>query len=435
MDALAAYGSSSSDSDNELEESEKEGNTSVLTSVTFPKASHMYSFPEKQMSQNALQKMDLTMYKRKPLVHDAPRLPTVGYVSKRKRGTRVAESEGTSSDSGTSNEGLAFYLRGADVMEASKRKKLSNGVPKSCEQLPNEHCKPVVSLNWHAANSKVLLSCSLDGTARLWDILQKKCIVTMSPHSGAAVSCGHWVTCNTIVTGGFNRLVCLSDVEKSQVVSSFSHRDFVSVVQLHPEDNNLLFTGDFGSNIQSWDLRTGKAIKQYVGAGGKILDMTFLHSGHEFVAASDIVRKNASSQALRVWDVDSTVVVSNQVYTEPYTCPCLQTHPYKHEFYAQSNANYIVVFSGRKPYKCNKYKRYERHRVEGNKVQFDVSPDGTLLCSASANGQVVVYDCETSSVMKTLCISNSSCIAVAWNQHSHSTIAVSDWNSHISLLE
>lgn len=426
MDALAAYGSSSSDSD---DEKEREVNTFVHTSLTSSKPSHMYSFPEKQMSQDAFQKMGLTI--RKPLVHDAPRLPTIGYVSKRKR---VTESEGASSNSGTSNGGLASYLRGADV-EASKRKKLSNDVPKSCEQLPNEHCKPVVGLSWHAANSKVLLSCSLDGTARLWDILQKKCIVTISPHSGAAVSCGHWVTCNTIVTGGFNRLVCLSDVEKCQVVSSFSHRDFVSVVYLHPEDKNLLFTGDFSGNIQSWDLRTGKAIKQYIGAGGKILDMTFLHSGHEFVAASDIVHKNASSQALRVWDVDSTVVVSNQVYTEPYTCPCLLTHPHKHEFYAQSNANYIVVFSGRKPYKCNKYKRYEQHRVEGNKVQFDVSPDGALLCSASANGQVVVYDCETSSVLKTLCVSNSSCIAVAWNQHSHSTIAVSDWNSHISILK
>ena len=369
-------------------------------------------------------------------VHDrstTPKATTKGYVSKRKRGASIGVSP---LDSGTLTSSMVSdFLPCVDGIENSKRQKVSNKLPKLYEKLPTHHTKPVVSLNWHSGNSNLLLSCSLDGTSRYWDVIHKKCITSTSLHGREAVSCGQWVTCNTVVTGGFDRRAHISDVEKGQIVSSFSHKDLVSVVKVHPVDKNLVFSGDYGANIYSWDLRTGKTTKQYVGAGGKILDMTFLQSGLELVVSSDIVRKNACNQALRVWDVDSTVVLSNQVYSEPYTCPCLQTHPYKHEFYAQSNANYIVLFSSKKPYKCNKYKRYEQHQVEGNKAQFDVSPDGTLLCSASANGQVVIYDCDSSTALQTLHVSDSSCIAVTWNKHTPSTVAVSDWNSDIYILK
>lgn len=412
MDLLAAeYGSSSSDSDQEMEK-HKMGiamkKEQLLTKAEPP--TPLFAVQESFMTQ------------------------TKGYVSRRKRAScneSVSTEENTTS---MINRDLSQYLT-RDAPMSSKRRSISNCLPKMCERLPREHSKPVMSLDWHCSNSTVLLSCSLDGTVKLWDISGWKCIATASAHSGAAVSCGQWVTYNTVVTGGYDSLVHLSDMETGKVVSSFHHKDFLSVVHVHPTDKHIVFSGDFGANIHSWDMRTGKTVKKYNGAGGKILDMTFLQSGQELVASSDIVRKNASSQALRVWEVGSAVVVSGQVYAEPYTCPSLQAHPYRHEFYAQSNANYIVIFSGRRPYKCNKRKRYETHRVDGNKVQFDVSPDGSLLCSASSEGQVVLYDCDTSTALKRVCVSDSSCCAVSWNPHTPSTIAVSDWSSNITVLK
>ena len=360
---------------------------------------------------------------------------TRGYVSKRKLRGMCEDLTGPDTRAQSSAFHLSHYLLREDNDSVTKRKRFSSTIPKVCEALSSEHSKPVVSLSWHNSNETVLLSCSLDGTSKLWDTARKKCIASFSPHSEAGISCGEWVSHNTVVTSGFNSFAVLSDVEKGLMVTSFRHKDFVSVVRVHPHDKNLVFSGDFGANIYSWDLRTGKTVKQYKGAGGRILDMNFLQSGQELIASSDIVRKNASCHALKIWEIDSAVAVSNQVYSEPYTCPCLKTHPYRNEFYAQSNANYIVVFSSRKPYKCNKRKRYETHRVDGNKVQFDVSPDGTLLCSGSADGRIVIYDCETSAVVKTLSTSNTACTAVAWNRHTPSTIAVSDWKFNISLLK
>lgn len=425
MEALAEYGSSDSEDDE------------CCNSKTTTAFRSRFTCADSDLPANKQVMISREQQER----HTSRKPESRGYVSKRKRRSVCIETPSTSSDTqsdikSTSDDiALSRYLQWEDGSSVTKRRRVFSVIPRRSERLLNKHSKPVVSLSWHNSNSTVLLSSSLDGTSKLWDTVRNKCIASLSLHSGAAISSGEWVSHNTVVTGGFDSHALLSDIEKGQVVTTFSHKDFVSVVRVHTIDKNLVFCGDFGANIFSWDVRTGKTVKQYKGGGGKILDMTFLQSGQELVASSDIVRKNASSHALRIWEVDSAVAVSNQVYPEPYTCPCLKAHPYKHEFYAQSNANYIVVFSTRRPYKYNKRKRYETHRVDGNKVQFDVSPDGKLLCSGSATGQVVVYDCDTSAVLKTLYVSNSACTAVAWNQHTVSTVAVSDWNSNISILK
>ena len=48
---------------------------------------------------------------------------------------------------------------------------------------------------------------------------------------------------------------------------------------------------------------------------------------------------------------------------EAFTCTCLKVHPHEAHFVAQSNGDYIALFSTRKPYKLNKFKRYEGHKV------------------------------------------------------------------------
>ena len=420
MHALAEYGSSSDSEDHGRMGDQLQGKCCALAGADDGASMDTPSFTSQTPGSR-----EVTLC--------APRV-SGAYVSRRKRTKTDGESANPSADTGIPSATITHLLN-RDRDCNSKRRRLAGALPKSCETLPREHHKPVVSLDWHCTNSTLLLSCSLDGTKRLWDVTQKKCVQMSSQHSGAAISCGRWLTHNTTVTGGYDSCAILTDVEKNEVITSFGHRDYVSALQVHPVDRNLVFSGDYGANVFSWDLRTGKTVRQYTGAGGRILDMALLQSGNELLASSDIVRRNASSQALRVWEVESAVATSNQIYPEPYTCPCIRAHPCRNEFYAQSNANYIVIFSSRKPYKCNKRKRFESHRVDGNKVQFDISPDGRLLCSASADGQVVLYDCDTSRSLKTLHVSDSCCVAVAWNQHSSSVVAVSDWSTNICVIK
>lgn len=51
------------------------------------------------------------------------------------------------------------------------------------------------------------------------------------------------------------------------------------------------------------------------------------------------------------------------VIQEAFTCTSLKVHPHEAHFVAQSNGNYIALFSTRRPYKLNKFKRYEGHKV------------------------------------------------------------------------
>ena len=59
----------------------------------------------------------------------------------------------------------------------------------------------------------------------------------------------------------------------------------------------------------------------------------------------------------------------------------------------------------------------------------DISPDGRLLCSASADGS-----CDTVRPLKTLHVSDNCCVAVAWNRHESSMVAVSDWSGDITIV-
>ena len=53
---------------------------------------------------------------------------------------------------------------------------------------------------------------------------------------------------------------------------------------------------------------------------------------------------------------------------ERYTCTKLKMHPIEKEFLAQTQGNYIAAFSTIRPYKLNKYKRYEGHKVNGSRI-------------------------------------------------------------------
>lgn len=59
------------------------------------------------------------------------------------------------------------------------------------------------------------------------------------------------------------------------------------------------------------------------------------------------------------------------IYQERYTCPSLALHPLEEAFVAQTNGDYMAVFSSQKPYKMNKRRRYDGHKVRNNKGEWE----------------------------------------------------------------
>lgn len=48
---------------------------------------------------------------------------------------------------------------------------------------------------------------------------------------------------------------------------------------------------------------------------------------------------------------------------ERYSCVRLRVDPTRNQFVAQTNGSYVAIFSAKPPYKMNKFKRFEAHKV------------------------------------------------------------------------
>ena len=401
MEALKVYNSDESDSDAEGG-SQPASNCSVLDSIQTRKSVGM---------------------KRKPVT---------GYVSRRK--SARPEQQEPSSMSSTFSGDISSYLSSPSAKRDHKSMRcvLPESTPYATFSL---HSKPVLGLHWHPSDDRLLLSCSLDGTVRLWDTLwQKMCIATYTVQD-VPMKTAAWVTSTAVICAGYDNCAFHADVVSGRILSRLKHDDYVTAVAVHPEDSNSLLTGSSRSEILRWDLRCCKEVSRYKGAGGQILDILFLKGGGQFVASSDIERKGSYGQTMTIWDYASGVALATQVYFEPYSCLCLRLHPTESVFLAQSNANYLIMFSSNKPYKMNKFKRFEGHVLDGYRVGFDVSNDGSIVCSASANGAVVFYDYSSTRTLISLPLATSSTLGVEWHPRLPSVVAVSSWNGHIFCLK
>ena len=355
---------------------------------------------------------------------------TMGYVSKRKRKHEVADLQCKTLKVDDSLHTLSFYDGESNIKACSDayivpRKKLISF---------KEHTAPVTSLDWHIHDHRLLLSSSMDHSVRVWDPFMQECCVANYKPLNAAVQVSKWVCGHTAVCGGYSNEAVYMDMNTLQNVLTMKQDSFVTAIKVHPTNRNDVVIGTYRSHVHLWDIRSGKMVSTYNGTDGQILDLEFLTDNSEMVASADVVKKNSSSETIVVWDYRSAVIRSNQVYQEPYTCPSLCAHPYEHSFVAQSNGNYAVIFSARKPYKLNKYKRFEGHKVMGYRVAVDISPCGSLFCSGDANGRFFFYNYKTSKVLSAHDAYNrSACVGCKFNPGLSSCIATCSWDGQVTI--
>ncbi|VAH25306.1 unnamed protein product [Triticum turgidum subsp. durum] len=144
------------------------------------------------------------------------------------------------------------------------------------------------------------------------------------------------------------------DPEVGKEITVFKEDQPVEVIKFSPSNSNLFLSGGSKGSLRLWDIRTGLTTKEFNRSLGTILDLDFSADGKQFISSTDTTRSNVSENTIIVWDILREVPLSNQVYTEAFTCPCVRYHPYEASFVAQSNGNYIAIFSARPPFKLNR---------------------------------------------------------------------------------
>lgn len=312
----------------------------------------------------------------------------------------------------------------------------TSNVPKCLMfELP-QHKGPVTTVQWCPVetHSHLLLSASMDKSFKVWDAVETgRCLKSYLCHSGA-VRDAQWSSCGRhILSGGFDSMLHLTDIETGKQIITV-HNDFqITCLAVSPTNENVFLCGGFSSTVKAWDTRSCKVVNEYSAGVQQTLDVLFLPGGNEFLTSTDAVSRDSADRTIIAWDFQTSAKISNQIFHERYTIPCMALHPKEPVFIAQTNGNYIVLFSTRRPYRMNKTKRYEGHKVEGYAVGCKFSRDGTLIASGSADGTVCFYNYMNSKVVHTLPAHKQACTDVAFHPVHPSIIATCDWSGEIKL--
>ncbi|XP_068016229.1 WD repeat-containing protein 25 isoform X2 [Melanerpes formicivorus] len=221
----------------------------------------------------------------------------------------------------------------------------------------------------------------------------------------------------------------LTELPKTVIFYMSKHSGPVNEIQWCPvrEQSHMLLSASMDKTV--------KVLRVYKAAVQQTLDILFLAEGREFLTSTDAVSRDSADRTVIAWDFQSAAKISNQIFHERYTCPSLTLHPKESVFVAQTNGNYMALFSALRPYRINKKKRYEGHKVEGFAVGCEFSPDGTLLVTGSSDGKVFFYNYHTARIIRTLSAHKEACVSAVFHPVLPSLLATCDWAGEIKIWQ
>ncbi|XP_065662068.1 WD repeat-containing protein 25 isoform X1 [Hydra vulgaris] len=347
------------------------------------------------------------------------------YVSKRsKESLKTSESK----------DEKEIYL---PVTHFSNSVRIKNLVPEKYFTTKKIYEKPITSLKWNYKSVNIVLSSALDKFIVLLDksdchLLEKARFAIHDEGIKDAI----WTHgMESIITASFDKTAKLIDAESGSVLKTYTHKDVVTKVMMHPTQSNVFLTGTSKSGVFAWDARQKESIKHFKATFGQIQDMTFISDNTTLITSSEVLKRNTFDKAIMAWDFASSALMPVQIYQEPFSCSYLKQHPSGEHFLAQSAANYIVIFDTQFPYRMNKCKRYGEHKCSGYRVGFDISRDGRIIYSGDTDGFLFCYDNYTSKLLKKIKCFNSPCVEVASHPVLPSTLLVGAWDGSISILQ
>ncbi|XP_033735828.1 LOW QUALITY PROTEIN: WD repeat-containing protein 25-like [Pecten maximus] len=297
---------------------------------------------------------------------------------------------------------------------------------------------PVNRVKWNnPMYSHLLMSVSMDGTVKLWNFWSSldHCVQTVSVHTKAVKDACWSQSGKEIISCGYDKVAIISDVDRGKQLAIFRHENYVNCVKCHPDNTNVFVSGSYNI-LQAWDKRTpDQPVREFIykDSTGQVQDVIFSADGSSIFSSCDLLSRDSADRNVMAWDFRSGVVLSNQIYQERYSCTRLKLHPTEGHFLAQTNGDYIAIFSTQKPYKLNKAKRFQGHKGLGYAVGFDVSVEGSLVASGSADGNIYFYNYHTGRLLRTLTTDLDVCTDVALHPVLPSTVACCGWNGHVKV--
>ncbi|KAH0463441.1 hypothetical protein IEQ34_008023 [Dendrobium chrysotoxum] len=299
------------------------------------------------------------------------------------------------------------------------------------------HSKAINSIQWSHNHAHLLASAGMDQSVFVWNVWNKaqKKICTFTHHKSAVTDVRWCPQGLFLLSCGYDCSSRLIDVEKGVETQQFKEDQVVQSIKFHSANSNLFLSGGSKGFIRLWDTRVKRVVHEYLRHLDPVLDVEFSVDGKHFISSTDTSRSNISENSIIVWDVSRQIPLSNQVYTEAFTCPCVRYHPSDCCFIAQSNGNYIAIFSARPPFRLDRYKRYENHGVWGFPIKCNFSLDGKEVVTGSSDGSIYFYDYRSAELIRKIKAFEEPCIDVVFHPLIPDLVAACSWNGEISVFD
>ncbi|XP_064623335.1 uncharacterized protein LOC135485354 isoform X2 [Lineus longissimus] len=214
----------------------------------------------------------------------------------------------------------------------------------------NAHGSGINRLRWCSRKeySHLIVSASMDTTVKIWNLFSSERpeeeLQTLKHHTKGVRDIVWSHSAKEILSCGYDRKVFFSDVEKGISIRCYDHDDFVTCLAVHPVEPHIFVSGTRNA-ILCWDMRTNvqQPVKEfrYKDDIGQVQDVLFINNGAELISTGDIVTRDSADRNIMAWDFRTTVVLSNQVYQERYTCIRLLYHPEDRSFLVQTNGAWL----------------------------------------------------------------------------------------------
>lgn len=143
-----------------------------------------------------------------------------------------------------------------------------------------------------------IVSASSDGTLRIWDVNTGKVIRVLEGHTSIVRCCDIHPNGKFVISGSDDQTLRLWSVENGRTMMIFEgHSGPVLGCEFSPEGNHIISSSSDG-NLRLWDFSSGQTIRVFKGHSDIVRSCSFNLSGNKIVSGS-------ADRTVRLWDVDT----------------------------------------------------------------------------------------------------------------------------------
>ena len=296
------------------------------------------------------------------------------------------------------------------------------------------HGKGVSHLEFFPNSGHVLLTCGMEGVAKIWDSGDEKnkfkLLRSYSGHAKAIKSgCFTPNDGSRFATCGWDQKIHLWDTETGAVVRTVSSGKTPLCLAFHPQKSNILLVGQSDKKIVQYDMQSGDVVQEYDQHLGGVNSIAFCDGGKRFASTSD-------DKTLRAWEFGIPVTMKYVADPLMHSMPSTKMHPDGDYLACQSLDNSIKIYSTKDRFREKRNKSFMGHQNAGFACEIAFSPDnGKYMASGDGDGRLFFWDFKTGRKVKTFKAHDKVCITLDWHPLLASRVCTGSWDGKVKIWD